>query len=442
MAEYSEQKLPLFDVGGGNFVTRNKRFRTLVCQHYGLKWVQVGSSGNCFFESFVVLLHSSWPGLDAGMIRQNVVDLFRNCMDSTQPLFERIMMEIECELAEKLVCSNRMKVDGCRLNGYMPPTPEKYCDAVACDGVWVQGMHWFRAVSFLYDVRIGVIIFGRTDIYFYGSGLTTVYLYKTDPSSHFDPLVPFDHPCVLISSDSSSSVSESARVALAVASTPPHRPADPNAPIPFSAEWWQYMRLQGKAVAPLGTAVVSTPPHSLPPAEVAVVSTPPRNRPPAEVAVVSPPPRNRPPAEVAVVSTPPHSLRDGAPHSLHPALHATISVVPPTRDLPRLRPRPVRHNSSSESEATDPPHRAARAEHAVVSVPPRRRTRKPKSSISSSSDDDRLLVAVRRPPGAACSQLHVGEQFPARNKDEAVEWFKNKLRQTHAGGKITCRNSR
>jgi hypothetical protein len=332
----------------------------MVCLHYGLKWINVPSNGNCFFESFVLLLHSSWPGLNAGLLRQNVVELFRTCLDSTQPLFENIAMEIECELNEELVCSNRKKMDGHRLNGYTPPTPEKYCDAVACDGVWVQGMHWFRAVSFLYDVRIGVIIFGRTDIYFYGSGLTTVYLYKTDPSSHFDPLVPFDHPCVLISSDSSSSVSESARVALAVASTPPHRPADPNAPIPFSAEWWQYMRLQGKAVAPLGTAVVSTPPHSLPP------------------------------AEVAVVSTPPHSLRDGAPHSLHPALHATISVVPPTRDLPRLRPRvPVRHNSSSESEATDPPHRAARAArvlpragHARVSAPPR---------PSSSSDDDRPI---------------------------------------------------
>ena len=290
MAEYSLQPLPLSADGGGNFATRNARFRNMVCLHYGLKWISVGSNGNCFFESFVLLLHSSWPGLNAGLLRQNVVELFRTCLDSTQPLFENIAMEIECEINEELVCSNRKKMDGHRLNGYKPTTPQNYCDAVECDGVWVQGMHWFRAMSYLYDVRIAVIIFGQDDIRFFGSGDTTVYLYKTDSSSHFDPLVPIDEadaslfpaPSVLISSDSSSC--ESACAELAVVSTPPQVPSR---------------------------------------------------------------------AELA---------------------------------LARLRPRkrPVPH-SSSESEATDPPHRAARVSrvgHARVSAPPR---------PSSSSDDDRPI---------------------------------------------------
>ena len=116
MAEYSLQPLPLSADGGGNFATRNARFRNMVCLHYGLKWISVGSNGNCFFESFVLLLHSSWPGLNAGLLRQNVVELFRTCLDSTQPLFENIAMEIECEINEELVCSNRKKMDGHRLN--------------------------------------------------------------------------------------------------------------------------------------------------------------------------------------------------------------------------------------------------------------------------------------------------------------------------------------
>jgi hypothetical protein len=320
MAEYSLQPLPLSADGGGNFATRNARFRNMVCLHYGLKWISVGSNGNCFFESFVLLLHSSWPGLNAGLLRQNVVELFRTCLDSTQPLFENIAMEIECEINEELVCSNRKKMDGHRLNGYKPTTPQNYCDAVECDGVWVQGMHWFRAMSYLYDVCIAVIIFGQDDIRFFGSGDTTVYLYKTDSSSHFDPLLPiheadaslFPAPSVLISSDSSSC--ESACAELAVVSTPPQVPSR---------------------------------------AELAVVSTP------SQV-----PSR----AELAVVSTP--------------------SQVPSRAELAlaRLRPRkrPVPH-SSSESEATDPPHRAARVSrvgHARVSAPPR---------PSSSSDDDRPI---------------------------------------------------
>ena len=187
MSEYSTEQVPEFDVGVGNFATRNKRYRTHVCNHFKLKFVSVGGDGgdgNCFFESLSRLLQ---PHCTAAQLRENCVELFKSCLDSTQPLFETIVIEIEDELNRELICSKR----GSRIDGLKPGSVQEYIDAVSHDGVWVQGLHWMRAVSFLYDVRIGVVIYGQELVRFIGSGQSTVFLYNADGRTHFDPLVPW-----------------------------------------------------------------------------------------------------------------------------------------------------------------------------------------------------------------------------------------------------------
>jgi hypothetical protein len=126
------------------------------------------------------------PQCTAAQLRENCVELFESCLDSTQPLFERIVMEIEDELNRELTCSKR----GSHIDGLKPGSKQEYIDAVSHDGVWVQGLHWMRAVSFLYDVRIGVVIYGQEFVRFIGSGQSTVFLYNADGKTHFDPLVP------------------------------------------------------------------------------------------------------------------------------------------------------------------------------------------------------------------------------------------------------------
>ena len=42
----------------------------------------------------------------------------------------------------------------------------------------------------------------------------------------------------------------------------------------------------------------------------------------------------------------------------------------------------------------------------------------------------------------SASRMYVGEEFPAGNKDDAIIWLREKLQKSHAGGRITCRNSR
>ena len=183
MAEYYTEQLPDFDVGAGRYTTRNARYRHFVCQHFKLKHVSVGGDGNCFFEALSLMLQ---PQCSAAQLRANCVDLFKQSRESTQVVFERIQQGIEDELHRELVCSKR----GSRIDGLKPASVPEYIDAVSHDGVWVQGLHWLRAVSFLYDVRICVVIYGQQFVRFVGTGTSTVYLYNIDGTTHFDPLVP------------------------------------------------------------------------------------------------------------------------------------------------------------------------------------------------------------------------------------------------------------
>ena len=212
MSQYHTQQLPEFDVGPGNFQTRNARYRAFVCHIFDLKFVSVGGNGNCFFESLSLLLRPTWPSLNATELRAHVVDLFRACIHSTQPVFERIIQGIELELNQELTCSRR----GSNINGFKPSTVLEYIDAVAHDGVWVQGLHWTRAVSFLYDVRIAVVLYGQDIVRFIGRGDSTVFLYKTDDTTHFDPLV---HSSVSVNEDQSNAETAPSHVTAAITDT-------------------------------------------------------------------------------------------------------------------------------------------------------------------------------------------------------------------------------
>jgi hypothetical protein len=195
--DYSVEELPTFCFEASNvavnFQTRNARFRKAVCQHLRLQWVSVHGSGNCFFESVIALLRAADrcpETLNARELRHDVLQFFRACIGSTQDFCERVMIEIEDELHEKLVNSTRAKVNGYRVNGFVPETIQSYLDAVEQEGTWVQGWHWLRAISFLYDVRVAVVIFGHAVVRFFGQGPVTIYLYKVDAETHYDPLLP------------------------------------------------------------------------------------------------------------------------------------------------------------------------------------------------------------------------------------------------------------
>ena len=194
--QYSSETLPkgvFEDRDKGNFSTRNARFRGAVCKHLKLKWVSVGGTGNCFFESICLLLRAASieEDLTARELRANVVEFFRSCSVSTEHLCERVITDIIAELNESLVCSTRAKINNLPVHGFKPSTIEEYLDAVANDGVWVQGNHWLRAISSLYRVRVAVVIYDQEIVRYVGEGEgPPIYLYKVDAATHWDALVP------------------------------------------------------------------------------------------------------------------------------------------------------------------------------------------------------------------------------------------------------------
>ena len=186
MCEYSTEQLPQevldFLKSQGNFSTKNARFRLAVCNYKLLSWKRIDGSGNCFFDAVAVALQAQCPQhreITGRDIRRDIVEFFRNCGDSTQDVMERCMVDIEHELQHELTCSNRTKFNGLPLQGFLPSTIEEYLDASAHDGVWIQGFHWIRAVAFLYEVRVGIVIYGHEVIRFIGvdEGIT-IFLYK------------------------------------------------------------------------------------------------------------------------------------------------------------------------------------------------------------------------------------------------------------------------
>jgi hypothetical protein len=262
--EYSTEQLPDLVLEtcqvAANFLTRNARFRQAICQHFQLRWLQVDGSGNCFFHAVCELLMSAnqSSNIEPQQLRSSVVEFLRLQPGSTQALSERLTMEMECEVGQAITASTRESFHGRRLNNFVPIDIEEYLDVMAHDGTWCAGFHWFRAISVLYDVRVGIVIYGQGDslifdvffgsfatthshleiIRYFGSGETTIYLYKIDADTHFDALLP-SRPSISPTgifgdddSDDSSSDESLGNADRVEVSTPPHATSTLAAPIP------------------------------------------------------------------------------------------------------------------------------------------------------------------------------------------------------------------
>ena len=172
--EYSTVNLPDRLSEGcdkGSWKVRNARFRRAVCGWLELQWFSCSGNGNCFFEAVCMLLRSvGLQDLTPAQLRADVVEFLRMCPGSTLDFQERVCIEMADELKEPLVCSTRARFNGTMLNGFVPSSIAEYLDASACDGVWVRGLHWLRAISYLHEVRVAVVISNQLVIRYIGAG--------------------------------------------------------------------------------------------------------------------------------------------------------------------------------------------------------------------------------------------------------------------------------
>ncbi len=134
--EYSTEDLPASCLvpSKGNFATRNAQFRRAVCEHLRLRVVIVNGSGNCFFESVIMLLREAGlcpDTMSALQLRRDLVQFFRACIGSPEHYCERVLIEIENELNEELIdamtvpsgfvtCDTDVPVDACSHGRYTP----------------------------------------------------------------------------------------------------------------------------------------------------------------------------------------------------------------------------------------------------------------------------------------------------------------------------------
>lgn len=168
-----------------NRATQNARYRAAVCDLFGLRFHRVGGNGNCFFTSVCIALKAT---LGADNVAEHLatvenlrasLNLFlRQCVTNGDELSERILVDMTSELNFPLHCSTRAEIQGVRIHNYQPSSLETYLEATAADGVWVCGYHWLRAVSAVASVRVAVVIYGHDSVIYFGSGDTTIYLYK------------------------------------------------------------------------------------------------------------------------------------------------------------------------------------------------------------------------------------------------------------------------
>jgi hypothetical protein len=160
------------------------QYRAAVCQHFHLHFKRIGGSGNCFFETCAALLPTV---SDAIALRQQVIAFLRECVDEGHgALGQRCLAGIEEELNEELIGGK---------NPIFPLTAQAYLDASASPRIWVAGYHWLRAVSALHNVCIGVVIHGFEYVMFIGDpSLPRRFVYKKDPETHYDALLPAAAP--------------------------------------------------------------------------------------------------------------------------------------------------------------------------------------------------------------------------------------------------------
>jgi hypothetical protein len=181
--------------GRGNFMTRNASYRKAVCNHLGLRWQSIHSAGNCFFAAVSTSLLATLPAnrtdhlVGEQQLRALVVNWLMIQTQLGDDLAERVQVEIDAELHVRsfyfahlkrltltfqrtLQCSKR------GVSRVTPTTRAEYLEAVAVDGVWVQGYHWMRALSTIAMVRVGVVIYPFDSVIYFGQGDDTIYLYK------------------------------------------------------------------------------------------------------------------------------------------------------------------------------------------------------------------------------------------------------------------------
>ena len=103
----------------GKKQSETRKYRDAVCKALNLEFKLIAHDGNCFFEALSLVLQ---PQCTAAQLRASCVELFQNSLDSTQPFFERIVVEMENELHEELVCSNRRS----GMNGFKPGSVTEY----------------------------------------------------------------------------------------------------------------------------------------------------------------------------------------------------------------------------------------------------------------------------------------------------------------------------
>ena len=99
-------------------------------------------------------------------------------------------MRLQCFLSQLTLCVDLSKLIDCTLVYAVEIHSLARLDAVEQDNVWVQGWHWQRAISILFNVRVAVVIFGQRVVRFIGQGPVTIYLYMPDAETHFDPMLP------------------------------------------------------------------------------------------------------------------------------------------------------------------------------------------------------------------------------------------------------------
>jgi hypothetical protein len=187
--EIHNELLPLAVVAAGeegvNRVTQNARYRAAVCDLFGLRFHRVGGNGNCFFTSVCIALEATLGADNVAehlateeKLRASLVSFLRGCVLSGDELSERILIDIRHELNFPLQCSTRAEFQGVRIHNYHPSSIETYLEASAADGVWICGYHWPRALSAVASVCVAIVICGHDSVIYFGSGDTTIYLYK------------------------------------------------------------------------------------------------------------------------------------------------------------------------------------------------------------------------------------------------------------------------
>jgi hypothetical protein len=191
----------------GNFFTKNAKYRRAVCKHLGLQWESIAGKGNCFFAAVSTSLLATLPAertdglVGEQELRVAVVDFLRLQTQLADDFAERCQVEIDAELDVRSFCFSQLNHLTstvqipliCSRRGVpqvKPSTRQEYLDAVAVDAVWIQGYHWLRAVSYIFRVRVGLVIYPFDSVIYFGQGDCTIFLYKADAETHFDALVP------------------------------------------------------------------------------------------------------------------------------------------------------------------------------------------------------------------------------------------------------------